>query len=278
LRSTTGASHLDGMIVGWKRGKGRLRMLHRLRTHNEVTHVLDDAAAMGANVVRTFLQPVIGSLDGSIPTIWNWHSQADATDALNQIPLEPSDEASADHDGQQPHGGLRGCAHTRPTSAGGPVKPDWRAPRPLWFPDEFNWIVGCSYGGMDVRNGSIRNPIGANMSVRTDVLWRAGGISAHLGCCKLGFSVSGRARIVGKAESCEETELCIREDAAKAALTALAGSRGLGTEGRYAREVLPRAVVRDLKVAWRGRRRVAGRRDHRRARAHGILLRHDPLR
>lgn len=37
----------------------------------EVTRVLDDATAMGANVVRTFLQPVIGSLDGRVPTIWN---------------------------------------------------------------------------------------------------------------------------------------------------------------------------------------------------------------
>jgi mannan endo-1,4-beta-mannosidase len=47
-------------------------------SHNEVTRVLDDAAAMDANVVRTFLQPVIRSLDGSVPTIWNWRSQADA--------------------------------------------------------------------------------------------------------------------------------------------------------------------------------------------------------
>jgi mannan endo-1,4-beta-mannosidase len=49
-------------------------------SQNEVTRVLDDAAAMGANVVRTFLQPVIGSLDGSVPTIWNWRSPADAYD------------------------------------------------------------------------------------------------------------------------------------------------------------------------------------------------------
>ena len=49
-------------------------------SQTEVTRVLDDAAAMGANVVRTFLQPVIGSLDGSIPTIWNWRSRADAYD------------------------------------------------------------------------------------------------------------------------------------------------------------------------------------------------------
>jgi mannan endo-1,4-beta-mannosidase len=46
----------------------------------EVTRVLDDAVAMGANVVRTFLQPVVGSLDGSIATIWNWRLEADASD------------------------------------------------------------------------------------------------------------------------------------------------------------------------------------------------------
>jgi len=46
---------------------------------DEVTRVLDDTVAMGANVVRTFLQPVIGSLDGSIATIWDRESEADAS-------------------------------------------------------------------------------------------------------------------------------------------------------------------------------------------------------
>jgi mannan endo-1,4-beta-mannosidase len=47
----------------------------------EVTLVLDDAVAMGANVVRTFVQPVIGSLDGTTkPTIWNWRSDATSSD------------------------------------------------------------------------------------------------------------------------------------------------------------------------------------------------------
>lgn len=49
-------------------------------SRDEVTRVLDDAVAMNANVVRIFLQPVIGSLDGSVPTIWNWRKQADAYD------------------------------------------------------------------------------------------------------------------------------------------------------------------------------------------------------
>lgn len=46
----------------------------------EVTRVLDDAVAMGANVIRIFLQPVIGSLDGSSATIWNWKAGGDASD------------------------------------------------------------------------------------------------------------------------------------------------------------------------------------------------------
>lgn len=46
---------------------------------------------------------------------------------------------------------------------------------PVWFPCEFDWVVGCTYAGMDVRSGRIRNPIGANMSIRADVIARAGG-------------------------------------------------------------------------------------------------------
>lgn len=46
----------------------------------EVTRVLDDAVAMHATVIRTFIQPVIGSRDGTTtPTIWDWKSRADAS-------------------------------------------------------------------------------------------------------------------------------------------------------------------------------------------------------
>jgi mannan endo-1,4-beta-mannosidase len=45
----------------------------------EVTSVLDDAVAMGANVVRTFIQPVIGADDGSMKNVWNWESRADSS-------------------------------------------------------------------------------------------------------------------------------------------------------------------------------------------------------
>ena len=49
-------------------------------TTAEVTGVLDAAVAMGANVVRTYLQPIIGSLDGSKATVWDWKSGADSSD------------------------------------------------------------------------------------------------------------------------------------------------------------------------------------------------------
>ncbi len=47
----------------------------------EIRRVLDDAVAMGATVVRTFIQPVIGSPDGVIqPTIWDWRKRAASSD------------------------------------------------------------------------------------------------------------------------------------------------------------------------------------------------------
>jgi mannan endo-1,4-beta-mannosidase len=50
----------------------------------EVTRVLDDAVAMGANVVRTFLDGVIGSLDGTTaPTIWKFRNDGASSNNLN---------------------------------------------------------------------------------------------------------------------------------------------------------------------------------------------------
>lgn len=50
----------------------------------EITRVLDDAVAMGANVIRTFLGPAIGSVDGStVPTIWKFHNDEANSNDLN---------------------------------------------------------------------------------------------------------------------------------------------------------------------------------------------------
>lgn len=167
--------------------------------------------------------------------------------------------------------------------AGGRVDPWWERAEPAWLPPELLWIVGCTYAGMPVEDGRIRNPIAANMSVRADVLSRTGDFSAALGRTDTGRRVSGTA---------EETELAIRatrghpggywayrprarvrhrvpaarttwryfvgrcrlEGTAKAVLTGLTGTEeGLSAERRYVRSVLPRAVARELASAARGR-------------------------
>lgn len=81
---------------------------------------------------------------------------------------------------------------------GGLAVPAWDAGRPRWMPEEFDWVVGCSYRGLPTTTGQVRNLIGCNMAVRRDVLERVGGFDTELG------------RTASRPLGCEETELCIR--------------------------------------------------------------------
>ncbi|MEZ5258000.1 MAG: glycosyltransferase family 2 protein [Ilumatobacteraceae bacterium] len=38
---------------------------------------------------------------------------------------------------------------------GGPIEPMWLGGRPAWFPDEFLWIVGCTYRGLPTETAAI---------------------------------------------------------------------------------------------------------------------------
>ncbi len=82
---------------------------------------------------------------------------------------------------------------------GGAVIPDWVENKPTWMPEEFYWVIGCTYRGMPESVHLIRNPIGANMSIRRGVLETVGGFRTGVD------SVGPR-----HAGACEETELCIR--------------------------------------------------------------------
>ena len=63
----------------------------------------------------------------------------------------------------------------------GRVVPEWASGRPGWFPPEFDGVVGCSYRALPVDAAPVRNPIGANMSFRRDVVVEIGGSSRGLG-------------------------------------------------------------------------------------------------
>jgi glycosyltransferase involved in cell wall biosynthesis len=86
---------------------------------------------------------------------------------------------------------------------GGRTDPLWATGRrPRWFPEEFDWTVGCTYRGMPTVRAPIRNVMGGNAAFRREVVGEVGGF--HSG---IGRSVQGRkSRPLG----CEETEFCIR--------------------------------------------------------------------
>jgi len=81
---------------------------------------------------------------------------------------------------------------------GGQVKPAWQIGRPAWFPEEFDWVVGCTYRGLPEQTAPVRNLIGCNMSFRREVFSSVGGFRNGIG------------RIGTLPVGCEETELCIR--------------------------------------------------------------------
>lgn len=89
-------------------------------------------------------------------------------------------------------------------ATGGSVHPRWSATRPRWLPPEFDWVLGCSYRGLPETTGQVRNPIGANMSMRTDPALEVGGFDESVG--RVGTNTRG----------CEETELSIRLTASRA--------------------------------------------------------------
>lgn len=64
---------------------------------------------------------------------------------------------------------------------GGVIKPIWKSSRPVWFPEELDWIVGCSYKGLPERKTIVRNPIGCNMSFRKNIFEKVGYFKADIG-------------------------------------------------------------------------------------------------
>jgi glycosyltransferase involved in cell wall biosynthesis len=96
---------------------------------------------------------------------------------------------------------VRLCAGYRDPAAlgiGGAIEPLWTGGQAPWFPAEFGWVVGCSYRGMPGSTATVRNLIGANMSLRREVFAVVGDFSGALG------------RVGSRPVGCEETELCIR--------------------------------------------------------------------
>jgi glycosyltransferase involved in cell wall biosynthesis len=90
---------------------------------------------------------------------------------------------------------------------GGQALPVWSKNRPLWFPPEFDWVIGCSYVGLPGTLSIVRNPIGTNMSVRRDLMQTVGGFREGFGNVVIPERSQSRQ---SRLSTCEETEFCIR--------------------------------------------------------------------
>ncbi|MFF3348722.1 glycosyltransferase [Streptomyces sp. NPDC002779] len=179
-------------------------------------------------------------------------------------------------------------ADPRVMAVGGRTEPIWASGRrPAWFPEEFDWVVGCTYRGLPVGRVRVRNVLGGNASFRRTAFDAAGGFATGIGR-------DGDKRPLG----CEETELCIRlsrarpdavlliddravihhrvpearahfgyfrtrayaEGLSKALVARSVGAdKGLESERRYTTRVLPAGVVRGLRDAVLARPGGAGR-------------------
>ncbi|WP_381800201.1 glycosyltransferase family 2 protein [Streptomyces niveus] len=180
-----------------------------------------------------------------------------------------------------------GYGDPRVMAVGGRTLPAWSSgSRPVWFPEEFDWIVGCTYRGLPPGKVRVRNVLGGNASFRRTAFDSAGGFATGIGR-------DGDRRPLG----CEETELCIRlsralpnavlliddravihhkvppartrfayfrerayaEGLSKALVARSVGAgKGLESERRYATRVLPAGVARGLRDAVRGPGRGRG--------------------
>lgn len=160
------------------------------------------------------------------------------------------------------------------------ANPNWDEPgRPSWFPEQFLWVVGCSYEGLPTEQADIRNPLGCAMGFRRSAWELTGGFSSSVG--RIGshpvgaeeteFSIRLRqlepsTRIVMVPEAIVHHRVsgerlsrkyylrrCYWEGVSKAIVSAGVGSKdALESERSYTTKVLPRAFVTGLLDTVRG--------------------------
>ena len=154
------------------------------------------------------------------------------------------------------------------------IVPKWVTSRPRWFPDEFLWVVGCSYEGLPESGAVIRNPIGASMAIRKSIIDDVGMFESRLGrnsadgngCEETEYAIRAHQRfpemvVIHAADSVVEhlvpagrTTLryfltrCWREGRSKAILVDIAGrDDSLSAERNYVRSTLPKGVAKGLR-------------------------------
>jgi glucosyl-dolichyl phosphate glucuronosyltransferase len=176
-----------------------------------------------------------------------------------------------------------GYTHPDVAGVGGALEPIWRSGQPAWLPEEFYWVVGCTYHGLPQTTAAVRNLIGANMSCRREVFEVVGGFRNGVGqvgngmlrCDDTEFCIRVRqaqpeyrflyepqARVYHQVPSTRTRweyfrSRCYTEGLSKAVVSRFVGAKdGLASERAYTLRTLPRGVIRGLSDAIRRRDRA----------------------
>lgn len=162
--------------------------------------------------------------------------------------------------------------------AGGLTHPDWEQTAPTWFPEEFLWVIGCSYRGLPHTAAEIRNPLGANMAFRREVFDHVGGFTdgigrigqVPLGCEETELSIRARSQVGGRIMHVPGAAIdhlvpadrtqwryfrrrCWAEGLSKALVAqSVGGDDALKTERAYVLKTLPAGVARGVVDMLRG--------------------------
>ena len=161
----------------------------------------------------------------------------------------------------------------RVLGVGSRVAPNWVARPPRWFPEEFYWVVGCSYRGLPARTAVVRNPFGGAMCIRKEAVLETGGFrtgigrdaNRPMGCEETEFAIRATQHWPGRVFLYEPRAViyhkvppqrasfryflsrCFFEGVSKASMTEEVGAAdGLSEERSYTLRVLPSGVVRGL--------------------------------
>lgn len=158
---------------------------------------------------------------------------------------------------------------------GGTIEPAWDREPPRWFPQEFNWTIGCTYPGLPTVPAPVRNLIAANMFVRRSVFDELGGFRVDFGkkgtlsrpeetdlCLRANQrwptkvwlynpAVAVRHRVpASRARPRYFISRCYNEGLGKAALVGYVGSvEGLAAERVYTKRILPAGIAEGLRAA-----------------------------
>lgn len=166
------------------------------------------------------------------------------------------------------------CEDPDVLGVGGFVEPIWPGKRPSWFPEEFYWVVGCSYKGLPQTLTPVRNPYGGCTCIRREVFATIGGFRNEMGrrgaqplggeetelsirarqyWPKRTFLYEPRARIRHRISPQRSgfryfLSRCYAEGLSKAAISRYVGiSDGLESERSYTLRTLPQGVARGVR-------------------------------